>query len=263
MAASLNWDEAAIADDWQRLQNALRAGDAPDPASFPALAAYHPLLRAIAADQPFIIGQLGQSLDGRIATACGKSHYINGPAALDHLHRLRALADAVVVGAGTVAADNPQLNVRRVEGSCPVRVIIDPSARTLSQSRRWLEGEGKKIVICRQGKEQNCAQAACKVIALPPGADGMLVIDDMIAALAALGLKRLLIEGGAATLSHWLRAGKLERLHLLVGPMIIGAGPVGLNLEPPITSLEQALKPENLDSYRLPQGDLLLDAAFS
>jgi len=74
-----------------------------------------------------VIGQLGQSLDGRIATPSGKSHYITGPESLVHLHRMRAWVDAVIVGAGTVAADNPQLTVRRVEGRNPVRVVIDPS----------------------------------------------------------------------------------------------------------------------------------------
>ena len=66
-----------------------------------------------------VVGQIGQSLDGRIATATGHSQYINGAAGLAHLHRLRALVDAVVVGVGTAIADDPQLTVRRVAG--PIR----------------------------------------------------------------------------------------------------------------------------------------------
>ena len=66
-----------------------------------------------------VVGQIGQSLDGRVATATGHSHYINGPAGLAHLHRLRALVDAVVVGVGTALADDPQLTVRRVAGPQP------------------------------------------------------------------------------------------------------------------------------------------------
>ena len=72
------------------------------------------------------VGQIGQSLDGRIATPTGHSHYINGPAGLDHLHRLRALVDAVLVGVGTAIADDPQLTVRRVAGPNPARVVLDP-----------------------------------------------------------------------------------------------------------------------------------------
>ena len=74
---------------------------------------YGPLVATLPEDQSFVIGQIGQSLDGRVATPTGHSHYINGPAALVHLHRLRALVDAVVVGVGTVVADDPQLTVRR------------------------------------------------------------------------------------------------------------------------------------------------------
>src|ERR1044071_4782095 len=80
-------------------------------------------------DRPFVIAQLGQSLDGRIATLSGDSKYINSASALDHLHRLRAQVDAVVVGVGTVVADDPQLTVRRVAGRSPARVVIDPRGR--------------------------------------------------------------------------------------------------------------------------------------
>ena len=89
---------------------------------------FGPIARA-PLDRPFVVAQLGQSLDGRIATVTGESRYINGSAALDHLHRLRAEVDAVVVGAGTIVADDPLLTVRRVAGKSPARVVIDPSGR--------------------------------------------------------------------------------------------------------------------------------------
>ena len=76
-----------------------------------------------------VVGQCGQSIDARIATASGHSHYINGAEGLAHLHRLRALVDAVVVGVGTALADDPQLTVRRVAGPNPARVVIDPNGR--------------------------------------------------------------------------------------------------------------------------------------
>ncbi len=83
-------------------------------------------LRQGTVDDLVVVGQIGQSLDGRIATESGHSKYINGPAGLAHLHRLRALVDAVVVGVGTAIADDPQLTVRRVAGPQPARVVIDP-----------------------------------------------------------------------------------------------------------------------------------------
>ena len=80
-------------------------------------------------DDMVVVAQCGQSIDARIATASGHSHYINGAEGLAHLHRLRALVDAVVVGVGTALADDPQLTVRRVAGPNPARVVIDPNGR--------------------------------------------------------------------------------------------------------------------------------------
>src|ERR1700722_4064887 len=89
---------------------------------------YLPISSATVA-RPITIGHLGQSLDGFIATASGDSCYVTGPENILHLHRLRALCDVVVVGAGTVAADNPRLTTRLVPGGNPVRVILDPECR--------------------------------------------------------------------------------------------------------------------------------------
>ena len=89
-------------------------------------------LPLVAQAGPWVIAQLGQSLDGRIATASGASHYINALEARTHLHRLRAVVDAVVVGVGTVNADDPQLTVRHVPGANPLRVVLDPRRRAKS-----------------------------------------------------------------------------------------------------------------------------------
>ena len=94
------------------------------------------LIDAASEDKPFVVAQLGQSLDGRIATPTGASRYINGTCALDHLHQLRAHVDAVVVGVGTVIADNPMLTVRRVpaatrRASLLIRVDACPKRRNV------------------------------------------------------------------------------------------------------------------------------------
>ena len=91
----------------------------------PLQALFEPL-RVGNVDAMIVVGQLGQTMDGRIATVTGQSKYINGRPGLTHLHQLRALLDAVVVGVGTAIADDPQLNVRLVGGKNPARVVIDP-----------------------------------------------------------------------------------------------------------------------------------------
>src|ERR1700712_5315572 len=92
-------------------------------------ALFAPLRAPLAAGCSFVLGRVAQSLDGYIATRTGESVWISGPGDLRHTHRLRALSDAVVVGARTVRADNPRLTTRLVDGPSPVRVILDPNRR--------------------------------------------------------------------------------------------------------------------------------------
>ncbi len=188
--------------------------------------------------RPFVVGQLGQSLDGRIATATGNSRYINCPEAIVHLHRLRALVDAVIVGIGTVVADDPLLTVRKVYGNNPARIVIDPNGRLPPDARMLAENGSPVFVI------QSChlrRPARVTPITIPSG-DGQIDPVRIVDALAAHGFRRLLVEGGAGTVSSFLSAGAIDRLHLSIAPIIIGSGPVGICL-PPIDPLEHALRP--------------------
>ena len=104
------------------------------------------------AARPITIGHLGQSLDGFIATHSGDAISVTGPENILHLHRLRALCDAVVVGAGTVAADNPRLTTRLVAGSNPVRVILDPACRLPADAHRIQRPGGPDPARLRGGQ---------------------------------------------------------------------------------------------------------------
>jgi riboflavin-specific deaminase-like protein len=186
-----------------------------------------------------VVGQCGQSIDARIATPTGHSHYINGEAGLAHLHRLRALVDAVVVGVGTALADDPQLTVRRVEGPSPARVVIDPGAR-LPSSARALAADGiRRLVITGDGAP---TQLPADVEIVPLAAEGGRIAPAaIVAALAARSFRRILIEGGADTVSRFLAAGCLDRLHIVIAPIILGSGPSSLAL-PPIKRVEEAVR---------------------
>jgi riboflavin-specific deaminase-like protein len=192
-----------------------------------------------AADEMMIIGQFGQSIDARIATAGGDSHYINGAAGLAHLHRLRALVDAVLVGVGTAIADDPQLTVRRVTGPNPARVVIDPNGR-LPGSARLLAADGVRRLVLTDKRTQTQLPADVEIVQLPRR-DGQIAPASILAALAARGFRRILIEGGADTVSRFLAAGCLDRLHVVIAPIIIGSGPASVTL-PPIARLEHALR---------------------
>lgn len=189
---------------------------------------------------PVVIAQLGQSLDGRIATPSGESKYINGPHALDHLHALRASVDAVVVGVGTICADDPLLTVRRVAGRHPARVVIDPSGRADPGARCFRNDGTRRLVVRRAGVDAPSMDGV-EVVALE-GA-GAFHPAAIVEALAGLGLARILVEGGASTLSAFLAADLVDALHVFVSPVILGAGRIGLTREA-CDTLAQALRPK-------------------
>ena len=193
--------------------------------------------------EDLVLGQAGQSLDGRIATDTGHSHYVTGKDDILRLHRLRALVDAVVVGAGTVAADNPRLTVRDVDGHHPVRVVLDPDGRLDRRCHVFSDGAARTIEVRRSSAQgtRDDPTADPNVIRLSSGANGFEP-KTILDALRTQGLRRVLIEGGGMTISRFLEAGSLDRLHVTVAPLLIGSGRPALALDP-IESLKDAIRP--------------------
>jgi len=223
-------------DSWPSLLEAFSHRTAVPP---PEWAPIFGPLRTGARDAMMVVGQLGQTLDGRIATVTGHSKYINGPAGLTHLHRLRAVVDAVVVGVGTAIADNPRLNVRMVTGSHPARVVIDPKARLAPDALVWSDDGARRIVIVADQIKPNTPHGV-EVISLQ-SRNGQLATADILKVLFTRGLKRILIEGGADTVSRFMQAGCLDRLHVIVAPIIMGSGRPGFSL-PAIEHMDQAVR---------------------
>lgn len=217
-----------------------------DPPAGPAAAALFDIfLPLLARGAPLAIAQIGQSLDGRIATDSGHSHYINGDEARCHLHRLRAAVDAVVVGVGTADADQPQLTVRHVAGPHPVRVVLDPRGRALRSGPLFEAADAPTLHVVAHGQDTVAPPVPAHVerVGLNTDGDGFAP-QAVLALLASRGLKRVLIEGGGLTVSRFLQAGALDRLHVMVAPLLIGSGRPGLSL-PPIGTLDEALRPRS------------------
>lgn len=203
---------------------------------------YLPLLAARArAKRPFVVALLGQSLDGRIATLSGHSHFVNCDAALVHLHRMRALCDAVLVGAGTVALDDPRLTVRRCEGVSPLRAILDPDARAPAERAVFRDRTAPTLALRGAGAGQAPAGRA-EIVEIARDAEGAISIPAALDALAARGCRLVLVEGGGRTVSRFLEAKRVDRLQLAVAPMVIGSGRPSIAL-PPIETLADALRP--------------------
>ncbi|MEN0002407.1 MAG: RibD family protein [Pseudomonadota bacterium] len=201
-----------------------------------ALDLYGPLMAPT--ERPLVFAQIGQSLDGRVATLSGDAQDVSGTDGLKHLHRLRAIADAVVIGVKTALCDCPQLTVRLAGGDNPARVVIDPDGR-LPNDAKLLQDDGvRRIVI----------QACDKV--RPNGVETIklarrrwIAPHAIIGVLDRMGFRKILIEGGGITIAQFLEAGLLDRLHFAVAPLVIGSGPQGLSTSP-IASLSQALRPQ-------------------
>jgi riboflavin-specific deaminase-like protein len=203
---------------------------------------------------PLTVAHLGQSLDGFIATYSGDSRYVNGRGNLLHLHRMRALCDAVVVGAGTIAADDPQLTTRLVPGRNPVRVVLDPDRRLGREYRVFSDGAAPTVLACRQSLAGR-PHGAAEVLGVADR-DGRFDLAALLAALRARGWTRIFVEGGGRTVSSFLAAGLLDRLQLTVAPLLIGDGRPAIRLPAP-TRLGDCRRPSHR-IYRMGE-DILFD----
>lgn len=178
------------------------------------------------ADRPYVVLKYAQTLDGRIATATGDSKWISCEAERTVSHALRAACDAVMVGVGTVVRDDPQLTVRMVAGSSPVRVVLDSTLR-MPRAARVLCDDAATVVLTTEQSRISARQwlrnrqVAVHVVERGPGG-----IDAVHALrlLHELGIESLLVEGGAKVITSLLGAGLVDRVVISVAPMILGAG---------------------------------------
>lgn len=201
------------------------------------------------------VGHLAQSLDGRVATVDGASQFISGQADLEHTHRLRALFDAVIVGACTVELDDPRLTTRLVEGPSPTRVVLDGRGRLGADRRVFTDDGAPTVVVVSRGARPVQRGPNVDVVEVDLE-DGWMPIRAVVAALAERGLRRLFIEGGGVTVSGFLRAKALDRLHVTVAPVLFGSGRPAIAL-PEIESLDEAIQ---LRCRHVPLGpDILFD----
>jgi riboflavin-specific deaminase-like protein len=217
---------------------ALPAGDP----RHPLIDLYLPICSATVA-RPMTVGHLGQSLDGFIATHTGESQYVTGEENIKHLHRMRALCDAVIVGAGTVAADDPQLTTRHVSGPSPVRVVLDPTRRLADHYRVFNDDSADTLYVCGRSYavdgETHFGRAMMVAV---DDSDAGLDVTEVLRLLRARGCHRIFVEGGGVTVSMFLEANLLDRLQIAIAPLLIGDGRPAIRL-PPRTTLSDCHRP--------------------
>lgn len=221
------------------------------------LALYLPICGATTS-HPMTVGHLGQSLDGFIATPSGDSQFVTGSDNLVHVHRMRALCDAVVVGAGTVAADDPQLTTRHVAGPSPLRVVFDPGRRLTPEFRVFTDRQASTLYICGRAhvRRDETHVGGAPIAAIDTDGDPGEEAAAVVRLLRARGCSRVFVEGGGVTVSAFLQANLLDRLQIAIAPVLIGQGRPAIRLAP-----QDRLRDCRRPSYRVFRmgGDVLFD----
>jgi len=179
--------------------------------------------------RPFVILKIAQTLDGRIAARNGDSQWVSGPPSLKMVHRLRSEVDAVAVGMGTVKADDPSLTVRLVKGKNPYRVIvagsdkIPPRSKLLSNNSdfKTIVAAGEKAIdrLARRRRSGNLIYWKVRT-----GRNGLLDLSDLLMKAGEFGLRSILVEGGAALATSFIKARLVNKLVLVIAPKLLGEG---------------------------------------
>jgi diaminohydroxyphosphoribosylaminopyrimidine deaminase/5-amino-6-(5-phosphoribosylamino)uracil reductase len=176
---------------------------------------------------PYVALKLALSLDGRIASRTGASKWVTGPEARARVHSLRAQQDAVIVGIGTVLADDPRLTVRDAPGHSPLRVVFDtrlrvPLASRLVQTAR----EVPTWVLCTtdapSSNEDQLVERGVEVLRAPPSAEGRIEPTAGLRLLGSRGIVSAMIEGGAELAGSLLAGGVIDELHAFIAPILLG-----------------------------------------
>lgn len=175
--------------------------------------------------RPLLTLKLAQSLDGCIASRSGDSRWITGKPARRHVHRTRSQVDAVMVGANTVIADDPRLDVRHVRGPQPRPIVVDGRLRAPAEARVF--GRPGAIVVTTEDSdtEQQTRLAARGVeIWTFAGIDGRVDMDRVMQRAAESGMTSILLEGGGTLAAAALAARAVDRLQVYIAPMLLGGG---------------------------------------
>ncbi|MCC7442504.1 MAG: RibD family protein [Bdellovibrionales bacterium] len=199
------------------------------------------------AGRVFVVAHLAQSLDGRIATHTGHSRWISNSANLLHVHRMRALVDAVLVGHGTAAKDRPQLTVRHVAGRNPARIVI--AGRCTGRAELLTGSTEDDLLLHGQDPCGIPGHAAL-------GGDSGVDPEAALSRLAERGWHSLLIEGGGGTVSRFLSRGAWDRLQLHIAPLVLGGGVPALDL-PLVDAVDDAPRVE-MQAFDL-DGEILIE----
>lgn len=204
-------------------------------------------LTSVRLGRPYVLWKYAATLDGRIAAADGTSRWISSPESRADVHRLRAEADAVVVGSGTLRADDPHLAVRGIEGAVqPLRVVLDTRA-TVRPTARVLDGAAPTLIAVAEDADTRHL-AGVELARLPSDENG-LSVDALLGELHRRGVRSVLLEGGPTLAGAFVAAGAVDKVVGYLAPVLLGAGPAALG-DAGIGTLSAALRLRITESVR-------------
>ncbi len=178
---------------------------------------------------PYVTVKYAQTLDGRIATKTGNSQWISSEALRKYVHRLRAVNDCIMVGVGTVIADDPQLNVRYVRGNNPLRVVVDSKLRIPIKSFVLKDNNSHLTTIATTSKAPSRKVTAVKglgaeVLVVKKDKKGRVSLRELLRGLGKRGITSVMVEGGSEIVTSLLRANLVDKIIILTAPKIMGKG---------------------------------------
>tara|TARA_Y100000590_G_scaffold103746_1_gene117905 strand:- start:179 stop:1354 length:1176 start_codon:yes stop_codon:yes gene_type:complete len=233
-----------------------------------------PFFKYVVSGQPWVTAKFAVSLDGKIATNMGESQWITGEQSRQRVHHMRNVTDAILVGAGTVLVDNPNLTTRLQDNTDnirnPLRIVVDSSGRVSPKARVYHPDTPGNSVLATtsQAKASHCKQLesqGVKIWNLPEDANGRVNLNSLLDKIGEEGMLTLLVEGGSEILGAFVADGLMDQVCAFFAPIIIGGkdapGPVG---EPGIGRLTDALHlsnvvTENIGDDILVKGDVVGD----
>jgi diaminohydroxyphosphoribosylaminopyrimidine deaminase/5-amino-6-(5-phosphoribosylamino)uracil reductase len=211
-------------------------------------------LKWVTSGLPYVTVKWAQTLDGKIATAQGRSRWISSPASLKLAHKLRATHDAILVGVNTVIKDNPELTTRLVKGRNPVRVILDSKLRIPLDSKVLTNQSAAKTLVAATpaAPPENLAalkKMGIEVLTVPPDSSSRVDLKALLKTLAQRQISSLLVEGGAEAITSFLRLALADKIICIIAPKIMGSGTAPL-ADLNITDVSRSLKLNFTKVYR-------------
>ncbi|WP_406732721.1 bifunctional diaminohydroxyphosphoribosylaminopyrimidine deaminase/5-amino-6-(5-phosphoribosylamino)uracil reductase RibD [Streptomyces sp. NBC_01794] len=203
-------------------------------------------LTSVRLGRPYVLWKYAATLDGRIAAQDGTSRWITSPESRADVHRLRAEADAVIVGSGTARADDPHLAIRGIEGAVqPLRVVVDTEGTAVKPGARVLDDAAPTLIAVAEDAETGLRD----VVRLPRAANG-LSVPALLEALHQRGVRSVLLEGGPTLAGAFVAAGAVDKVVGYLAPVLLGAGRTAL-AGAGISTIAEALRLDMTETVRI------------